>query len=72
MTISVRLSEKDAKLFKTYANINGISMSELIRSSVLERIEDEYDIKIYEEAMKEYLSDPKTYSMDEVEKELGL
>ncbi len=47
-------------------------MSELIRSSVLERIEDEYDIKIYEEAMKEYLSDPKTYSMDEVEKELGL
>lgn len=72
MTISVRLSEKDAKLFKTYAYINGISMSELIRSSVLERIEDEYDIKIYEEAMKEYLSDPKTYSMDEVEKELGL
>ena len=72
MTISVRLSDKDAKLFKAYADINGISMSELIRSSVLERIEDEYDIKIYEEAMKEYLSDPKTYSMDEVEKELGL
>lgn len=72
MTISVRLSEKDAKLFKNYADINGISMSELIRSSVLERIEDEYDIKVYEEAMKEYLSDPKTYSMDEVEKELGL
>lgn len=72
MTISVRLSDKDATLFKTYAKMNGMSMSELIRSSVMERIEDEYDIKVYEEAMMEYLSDPETYSLDEVEKELGL
>lgn len=72
MTISVRLSDKDATLFKTYAQMNGMSMSELIRSSVMERIEDEYDIKVYEEAMMEYLSDPETYSLDEVEKELGL
>ena len=72
MTISVRLSDKDATLFKTYAEMNGMSMSELIRSSVMERIEDEFDIKVFEEAMMEYLSDPVTYSLDEVEKELGL
>ena len=49
-----------------------MTVSELVRQSVIERIEDEYDLKAYEKAMEEYKSNPKTYSLDEVERELGL
>ncbi len=72
MTVSLRLNERESMLFKKYADINGITVSELIRQSVLERIEDEYDLKDYEKALAEYNANPVTYSLDEVEKELGL
>lgn len=72
MTISVRLNEKDAELIRAYADMNNISLSDLIRNAVMEKIEDEYDLKRYDEALKKYKENPKTYSLDEVEKELGL
>lgn len=72
MTISLRISNADTKLFKEYAQMNGMTLSELIRQSVLERIENEYDLKAYEKAMADHLSDPVTYTLDEVERELGL
>ena len=72
MTISVRLSDKDTELIKAYADMNNISLSDLVRKAVLEKIEDEYDLKAYYEAMEEYKKNPTTYTLDEVEKELGL
>lgn len=72
MTVSVRLNEEDGKLIKAYAEMNNISLSELIRKAILEKIEDEYDLKCYEKAMKEYNKNPKTYTIDEAKKELGL
>lgn len=72
MTISVRLSDKDTELIKKYADINNISLSDLIRNAVLEKIENEYDLKCYYEAMEEYKKNPKTYTMEEVKKELGI
>lgn len=72
MTISVRLSEKDAELVKAYAKMNDISLSDLIRNAILEKIENEYDLECYEKAIKEYEKDPKTYTLDEVKKELDL
>lgn len=72
MTISVRLNDKDTELIKAYAKINNISLSDLIRSAVLEKIEDEYDLECYKKAIEEYKENPKTYTMDEMKKELGL
>lgn len=72
MTISLRLNEADSILFKKYAELHGISVSELLRRSVIEHIEEEYDMQAYEEAIAEYHENPITYSLDEVEKELGL
>ncbi len=72
MTISLRLNEQDTELIKSYAALQNVSVSELIRRIVLERIEDEYDLKEYEKALAEYKANPVTYSLDEVEKELGL
>ena len=72
MTISLRLSNEESNLFKRYAEMNGISVSELVRRSVLEKIEDEYDLKLYEKALAEYEKNPVTYTLDEIERELGL
>lgn len=72
MTISVRLSDKDTELIKAYADMNNISLSDLIRNAVLEKIEDEYDLDCYNKAMEEYKKNPKTYTMDEIKEELGL
>ena len=70
MSVSVRLSEEETALFKDYAAIKGMSVSEMIRISVLERIEDEFDIAIAEEAYRNYRKNPKTYSHDEAWKEI--
>ena len=72
MTISLRLNEADSMLFTKYAELHGISVSDLLRRSVIEHIEEEYDLQAYEEAIAEYHENPITYSLDEVEKELGL
>ena len=72
MTISVRLSDKDTELIKAYAEMNNISLSDLVRNAVMEKIEDEYDLECYKKAMKEYKKNSKTYTMDEVKEELGL
>ena len=72
MTISLRLSDSDSELIRRYAELNGVSVSELVRQSVLERIEDEYDLGAYRAALAAYKADPVTFSLDEAEKELGL
>ncbi len=72
MTISLRLNEEDSELIRAYAALNGMTVSELLRRSVLERIEDEYDLKAYEEAMAAYQKNPVTFSLEYVIKELEL
>ncbi len=72
MTISLRLNDTDSKMIKAYADIHGMSVSSLIRESVLEKIENEYDLKDYEEAMAEYRANPITYDFVDVCKELDL
>ena len=72
MTISVILNDKDTELIKAYAKMNNISLSDLIRNAVIEKIEDEYDLECYKKAMQEYEKNPTTYTMDEVKEELGL
>ncbi len=71
MTISIRLDDNDSKLIKAYAELNGMTVSEAIRKAMLERIEDEFDLKAYEEALAEYQNDPVTYSLEEMEREIN-
>ena len=72
MTFSLRLNEDDTQLIKSYAALQGISVSELLRTAVIERIEDECDLKVYDQAMAEHKKNPVTYSLDDIERELGL
>ena len=41
MTISVRLSEEDTNIIKAYAAMNNISLSDLVRNAIMEKIENE-------------------------------
>jgi len=72
MTISVRLNKEDTELIKAYAKMNSISISDLVRNAVLEKIEQEYDLECYKKAMKKYKENPTTYTLEEIEKELGI
>lgn len=72
MTFSLRMNDADSELVKKYAEMNGMSVSDLLRDAVMERIEDEYDLKCYYEALEEYKKNPVTYTLEEVERELGL
>ncbi len=72
MTISLRLNERESDLFKRYADMHGLTVSELIRQAVMTRIEDEFDLQAYEKAFAEYQANPVTYSHEDVKKMLGL
>lgn len=72
MTISLRLGSEEAALMKNYAQMNGLTMSDLVRKCVLEHIEDEYDLQAFRAATADFRADPAVYTLDEVEKELGL
>ena len=72
MTVSVRLSKQDEILIKKYAELNNISLSDLIRNAVIEKIEDEYDLNAYEKSLEEYKKNPKTYTVEEIKKELNI
>ena len=72
MTVTLRMSDEDTRLIRDYAKLQGITVSEFLRKAALERIEDELDIRAAEKAYAEYLANPVTYSLDEIEKEFGI
>lgn len=73
MSMSVRLSPEDKALFQNYAKMHGLSMSELVRRAVLERIEDDYDLKILEAYEAERRAgNVRTRPIEELWKELDL
>jgi RHH-type rel operon transcriptional repressor/antitoxin RelB len=71
-TVTVRLSNDDKNLITSYAQTKGVSVSDLVREAVLERIEDEIDLELYRQAMDEFRKNPVTYSFEEVAKDIGL
>ena len=71
MAISLRLTDEEAALIRSYAKLKKMSVSELIRQNVLERIEDEYDLIAFEKAIEEYRDHPLTFSQKEAVKILS-
>ena len=52
-TITIRLDETEKDIIQNCANSKGLTMSEFMKKVVLDYIEDEYDLKIYKEYLKE-------------------
>lgn len=72
MSISLRVTEKENELIKSFAKLYGESVSEYIRRTVMERIEDEFDLQCYAIAKKEFEENPMTCTTEELAKELGI
>lgn len=66
MAFSIRLTAEEKSLAESYAKIHALSLGEAFKKALFERIEDEYDIAIADEAYRDYLANPKTYSHKEV------
>ncbi len=69
---SIRLTEEESALIRSYCKIHGISVSDALKRAIIERIEDEFDLAEFEAAEERYEKNPKSYLLDEVRKELGL
>ena len=72
MIVSIKMTKKEKEIAEAYANKHGLSLEEAIKEVFFEKVEDEYDIALADKALKEYEKDPKTYSIEEVSKILGI
>ena len=68
-TATLRLDETEKAIIQDYASSKGITKSEFVKKVVLDYIEDEDDLKVYKEYLKEKEKENgtlKTYSHKEV------
>lgn len=72
MSFSIRLTTEEKSLAESYAKLHSLSIGEAFKKALFEKIEDEYDIAVAEEAYREYEANPKTYSHREEGEFLGL
>lgn len=72
MSFSIRLTAEEKNLAESYARLHSMSLGEAFKRAFFDKIEEEYDIAVADEAYKEYLAEPKTYSHVEVKDMLGL
>ena len=72
MAISLRVTEKENELIKSFAKLYGETVSEYIRRTVMERIEEEYDLQCYHAAKAEHDENPATMTTEELANELGI
>ena len=73
MSFSIRLTEQEKQLADSYAKLHSVSLGEAFKRALFEKIEDEYDISVYDEAYKEYEeSGKKSRPIEELWKELDL
>lgn len=54
MDISLILNDNELELLQKYASKYNMSISDFVKDILLERIKDEKDMEVYEDAMKTY------------------
>lgn len=73
MSFSIRLTSEERRLAESYAKVHSLSLGEAFKKALFERIEDEYDIVVANEAYDEYVKGGrKSRPIDELWKELDL
>ncbi|MDO4198676.1 MAG: DUF6290 family protein [Erysipelotrichaceae bacterium] len=73
MAFSIRLSKEEKELAESYAKLHSMSLGEAFKRALFEKIEDEYDTTVGEEAYREYLeSGKKSRPIEELWEELKL
>ena len=59
VAFSIRLTDDERRLAESYAKLHSISLAEAFKRALFERIEDEYDIVVGQEAYNDYIADQK-------------
>ena len=69
---SVRFSPEEEAKIEYYRQLTGMSISEIIRTSTIDRIDEELDTEICEKAIERFKANPVVHTHDEVMERLGL
>ena len=56
MAFSIRLTEQEKLIADSYARMHSLSLGEAFKQALFEKIEDEYDIAVAEEAYADYVN----------------
>ena len=73
MPFSIRLTEEEKSLAESYARLHSMTLSEAFKTALFERIEEEYDIAVGDEAWEEYEKEGrKSRPVSELWEELDL
>ena len=71
--ISLRVPEEELNIFKSYAKHNNTTLSEIIRTTMIEKIETEYDLQVFADYEAEKVAGTlKTRPISELWKEIDL
>lgn len=57
MGFSIRLTEEEKALASSYAKLHSMSLGEAFKKALFERIEEEYDIAVANEAYEDFVKD---------------
>ena len=57
MAFSIRMNEEEKALAESYAKLHAMSLGEAFKKALFERIEEEYDISLANEAFQEDKND---------------
>lgn len=69
-TVTVRLNEEESKAFDSYAKLNDIPLSTLLKRTLEEKMEDEFDMSVIREYERNEAGE--THTHEEVKDMLGL
>ena len=73
MNFSIRLTQEERDLAESYAKLHSLSIGEAFKRALFEKIEEEYDIVVADEAYAEYVaSGEKSRPISELWKELDI
>lgn len=70
--VTATFSDEVFALLKASADEKGLEVSELLRCTMLDWLEDEEDIRDADAAYAEYLKNHVAYTLDEIKAELGV
>lgn len=73
MAFSIRLTDVERKLAESYSKIHSISLGEAFKRALFEKIEDEFDLTVAEEAHDEYVkTGKKSQPIEKLWDDLGI
>ena len=73
MAFSIRLTDEERKLVESYSKIHSISLGEAFKRALFEKIEDEFDLTVAEEAHDEYVkTGKKSQPIEKLWDDLGI